>query len=173
MGFTDEWRLEGIMLIDGRAWDALNRRQPIAIAEVSWAPLDGSSALEPASGLRSMDPYDLVVAIAVPADSASGPDILRGATAPVDVVLDCPPLRLVGTVRLRPGEGPDSLLLSQAELFVPVGGAVAFLERRPLPVPPADLVLVNRAYLRDVREIDARTMEAIRPLARAAREPAG
>jgi hypothetical protein len=173
VGFTDEWRLEGSMDIEGRAWDVLNRRQPIPITGVHWGPLDGSTPMEPAPGLRRMDSYDLVVALAVPVPEASGPDILRGANIPVDVVLHCPPLRVVGTVRMRPGQEAEELLLNQPDMFIPIGGAVAFLDRQPLSIPPADLVLVNRAYLKDVRPIDARTLEAIRPLARAAPEQTG
>jgi hypothetical protein len=173
VGFTDEWRIEGVMEIEGRAWDALNRRAPIPIAGVRWGPVDGSEPLEPAPGLRSIDPYDLVVALAVPAESGSRNELVRGAVVPLDVVLHCPPLRVVGTVRVRPGDDADALLAHHPELFIPVGGAVAFLDRQPLPIPANDLVLVNRAYLKEAREIDARTMEAVRPLARAADEGAG
>ena len=41
-GLTEEWRLVGGMDVDGRLSDALNKREPIAIADVRWAPVDGS-----------------------------------------------------------------------------------------------------------------------------------
>ena len=46
-GLTEEWRLVGVMDVNGRLSDALNRRDAISIREVSWAPLDGSDAAQP------------------------------------------------------------------------------------------------------------------------------
>ena len=63
-GLTEEWRLVGVMHIDGRLSDALNRREAIAIADVSWAPADGSEPFTPVPGLKSVDPYDLIVVLA-------------------------------------------------------------------------------------------------------------
>ena len=41
-GVTEEWRLIGRMSIEGRLSDALNKREAIAITDVTWAPIDGS-----------------------------------------------------------------------------------------------------------------------------------
>ena len=60
----EEWRLTGTMDVDGRLSDALNKREPIAINDVRWAPVDGSSPLSEAPGLRSIDPYDLIIVLA-------------------------------------------------------------------------------------------------------------
>ena len=41
---TEDWRLRGRMQISGRLSDALNRREAIAITDVSWGrPRDGRS----------------------------------------------------------------------------------------------------------------------------------
>ena len=161
MGFTEEWRIRGVMEIEGRVWDALNKREPIPIAGCSWGPLDGSEPLEPAPGLRSINPYDLIVALAVPAIAGMPTPAARGASIPTDVALDSPPLQIAGTVQLRSGEEPDALLM-QPELFIPISSPVAFLDLEPLPVPEADVVLVNRGYVKSVRAVDSRTMEALR-----------
>src|SRR5204863_7081083 len=63
-GVTEEWRLVGQMYLDMRLSDALNRREALAIADVSWAPIDGSSSFSPVPGLRSVDPYDFIVVLA-------------------------------------------------------------------------------------------------------------
>ena len=63
-GLTEDWRLVGRMLVEGRLSDALNKRDPIAITDVHWAPVDGSEPLAPAPGLKSVDPYDLVIVLA-------------------------------------------------------------------------------------------------------------
>src|SRR4051794_37847614 len=53
---TEDWRLAGRMQITGRLSDALNKREAISIADVDWGPPD-SDTLEPAPGLKSVDPY--------------------------------------------------------------------------------------------------------------------
>src|SRR4051812_28170977 len=62
-GITEDWRMTGGMMIDGGLWDALTRREPIPIVDVQWAPVEGSEPLSPATGLKSIDPYDLVLVL--------------------------------------------------------------------------------------------------------------
>src|SRR5207253_4716741 len=73
-GLTDEWRLTGTMHAEGRLSDVLNRRESIAISDVSWAPIDGSKPFEAAPGLKSIDPYDLIAVL-------GGPDTLPAFAA--------------------------------------------------------------------------------------------
>ena len=61
---TEDWRLRGRMQIAGRLTDALNKREAIVISDVTWGPSDGSAPMEPASGIKSVDPYDLILVIA-------------------------------------------------------------------------------------------------------------
>jgi hypothetical protein len=63
-GLTEEWRLSGTMDIQGRLSDALNKREAIAILDVSWAPIDGSAPFATVPGLKSLDPYDLIIVLA-------------------------------------------------------------------------------------------------------------
>jgi hypothetical protein len=63
-GLTEEWRLIGRMSVNGRLSDALNKRESIAIHDVHWAPIDGSAGLVEAPGLKSVDPYDLILVLA-------------------------------------------------------------------------------------------------------------
>src|SRR5205814_6597213 len=63
-GLTEEWRLVGVMNVKGRLSDALNRREAIRIRDVRWAPIDGSADFEAVPGLKSVDPYDLIVVLA-------------------------------------------------------------------------------------------------------------
>ncbi|MBM4409499.1 MAG: hypothetical protein FJ038_13110, partial [Chloroflexi bacterium] len=99
-GLTEEWRLAGRMHVEGRLSDALNKREPIEISDVSWAPIDGSRGLEPAPGLRSIDPYDLIAVLAGPETIAySEPERLahRVRKVPYEVGLEVPPYRVIGT----------------------------------------------------------------------------
>jgi hypothetical protein len=162
-GLTEEWRLKGRMLVTGRLSDVLNKRESIAIADVSWAPIDGSAEFAPVPGLKSVDPYDLIVVLA--GDDSLPPlsDEERAAhkvhKIPYDVALEAPPFRIVGTVFLYPGSEPERLLDRATEMFVPIVDAVATLGGREVSDPNVDAILVNRFYLCGVEQIDRRTGE--------------
>lgn len=161
-GLTEEWRLVGIMEITGRLSDALNRREPIPIADVSWAPVDGSAPFVPASGLHRVDPYDLIVVLAgdrtLPPLSEAERSAMKVHKVPYDVALEAPPFKVLGTVYLFPGSEPERLLDRSTELFVPVISAVAMVGDRPVGDPDVDVVLVNRSYLRTVTQVEASTL---------------
>jgi hypothetical protein len=161
-GLTEDWRLVGRMLVEGRMSDALNKRDPIPIAEVQWAPIDGSEPLAPAPGLKTVDPYDLVIVLAG-AESLPATDDERTAhrvhKVSYEVALEVPPYRVIGTVLLYPGSEPDSLLSRSSEMFIPVVDATASIGERVMGDTPAAAILVNRAYLRGVEQVDARTGE--------------
>ena len=61
---TEDWRLRGRMQINGRLSDALNKREAIAITDVVWGPTEAGAQLDPAPGLKSVDPYDLILVTA-------------------------------------------------------------------------------------------------------------
>jgi hypothetical protein len=162
-GMTEDWRLVGRMLVDGRLSDALNKREPIALADVSWAPMDGSDQLAPAPGLKSVDPYDLVLVIAGENSLPAMTDAERSAhkihKVTYEVGLEIPPYRVIGTVMLYPGYEPERLLDRSNEMFVAVTNATATMSGQTVSPPGTDVILVNRAYLRGVEQIDARTGE--------------
>jgi hypothetical protein len=167
-GLTEEWRLIGRMQIAGRMSDALNKREPISIVDVQWAPVDDSEALAPAPGLKSLDPYDLVIVLAgdgsVPDMSEDERTAHRVHKVSYEVALEVPPFRVVGTVLLYPGSEPDSLLQRSSDMFVPIIEATAWIGDRPVGTMPASAILVNRQYLRGVEQVDVRTGERHAPL---------
>ena len=160
---TEEWHLVGRMQVSGRMSDALNKREPIAIDDVSWAPVDGSAGLAPAPGLKSVDPYDLVIVVAgddsLPEMSTDERTAHRVHKVSYEVALEVPPYRVVGTVYLYPGSEPDSLLNRSSEMFVPIVEATATLGDQLVGGGPAAAILVNRQYLRGVEQVDVRTGE--------------
>jgi hypothetical protein len=175
-GLTEEWRLVGRMDVEGRLSDILNRRESIPITGVSWAPIDGSEGMTPAPGLERIDPYDLIAVFAgvgsLPSRSADERSAHNLRKVSYDVVMEVTPFRVIGTVYLFPGSEPERLLDRSTDLFVPVTDAVALLGDRPLNDPEEDVVLVNRSYLRDVTQVDRRTVEEARArLGVVAREP--
>ncbi len=162
-GLTEEWRLVGTMHLSGRLSDVINKREPIEISDVSWGPIDGSGALESAPGLRSVDPYDLIVVMAgegsLPILSEEQRAANRVHKVSYDVALEVPPFRVTGTVFLHPGMEPERLTDRSTEMFVPVVDATTLMDGRPLTGERMETVLVNRFYLRGVEQIDLRTGE--------------
>ncbi len=159
-GWTEEWRLRGTMQIEGRLLDALNRREAIEIAEVQWAPIDGTEELSDAPGLRSVDPYDLILVLA---GEGSLPDLTdeervahRVHKQAYEVALEAPPFRVMGTVFMHAGSDPDRLLDRATEMFMAVVNAVAMLGDERVSDPNIDTILVNRLYLRGVEQVDKR-----------------
>ena len=162
-GLTEEWHLVGLMHVEGRLSDALNRRDAIAISEVRWAPVDGSAPMQDVPGLKSVDPYDIIVVLAGEATQPPLTDEQKVAhrvhKIAYDVALEVPPFRVTGTVHMHPGSEPERLLDRATEMFIPVTDAVAYLGDRQVSDPDIDTVLVNRFYLRGVEQIDKRTGE--------------
>lgn len=159
---TEDWRLRGWMDIQGRLSDALNKREAIAIHDVSWGPPE-SGEMEPAPGLRSVDPYDLILVTAgedsLPPLTEAERTALKVHKVAYDVALEVPPFRVVGTVYLHPGSEPDRLLDRSSEMFVAVSEASARLGDIEVADPEVEVILVNRFYLRGVTQVDKRTGE--------------
>jgi hypothetical protein len=158
-GLTEDWRLNGTMLIDSRLSDALNRRETVAIADVEWAPIDGSGPMVPAPGLKAIDPYDLIAVLAGPDTLPEYTDEEKAARRvrkdPYQVVLEAPPFRIVGTVHVFPGTDPRQMLDQIPAMFIPLTDAVAYVADRPVAGPGIEVVLVNRLYVRGVEETGA------------------
>jgi len=160
-GLTEEWRLVGVMAVTGRLSDALNRRDAISIRDVNWAPLDGSEPLSPVPGLRSIDPYDLIVVLA---GESSLPDFSDDEKAAhrvhkvsYEVALEVPPFRVRGTVHLFPGHEPERLLDRSNDMFFAVTGGQVMLYETRIGEGSTDTILVNRQYLRRVEQLESNT----------------
>jgi hypothetical protein len=160
---TEDWRLRGRMDISGRLSDALNKREAIAITDVTWGPTD-AEVLEPAPGLKSVDPYDLIMVTAgedsLPPLTDTERAALRIHKVAYDVALEVPPFRVVGTVYLHPGSEPDRLLDRSTDMFVAVADATARHGDVVVTDPDVEVILVNRFYLRGVSQVDKRTGQA-------------
>lgn len=159
-GLTEEWRIVGEMHVKKRLSDALNKREPIEISNVRWAPIDGSEPMAEAPGLKSVDPYDLIMVLAGEATLPPLSDAERAAhkvhKIAYDVALEVPPFRVIGTVYLYPGSEPDRLMDRATEMFVPVVEATASLNGQVI-TEELDAILINRFYLRGIEQIDKRT----------------
>lgn len=157
-GLTEEWRLVGVMEVSGRLSDALNRRDAIAIRDVSWGPLDGSEPMSPVPGLRSIDPYDLIVVLtgegSLPVFSDDEKAAHRVHKLSYGVALEIPPLRVRGTVHLFPGFEPERLLDRSNDMFFAVTDGLVMLDDTRIGDDPTHTILVNRQYLRRVEQME-------------------
>ena len=160
-GFTEDWRLEGQMSISGRLLDLLNHREAVPVSDMRWAPADGSAPLEAAPGIQTMDPYDLIVAIADADTLAAMTEDERNAhrvhKITFDVAIEAPPYRVVGTIQLHPGSEPESLLDRGTQMFAAVTDPVLELAGTEVDLGGAETVLVNRFYLRGIKQVDRQT----------------
>lgn len=165
---TEDWRLRGRMEITGRLSDALNKREAIGITDVYWGPPEAGVELDPAPGLKSVDPYDLILVTAgedsLPPLSESERAALKVHKVPYIVGLEVPPFRVIGTVYLHPGTEPERLLDRSTEMFVPVVDAIARLGDAEISEEDQEVILVNRFYLRGVGQVDERTGEILERL---------
>ncbi len=155
-GLTEDWRLNGTMHVEGRLSDVLNRRESVSISDMHWAPIDGSEPMVPAPGLKSIDPYDLIAVLAGPETLPEYTEAEKAARRvrkePYQVVLEAPPFRILGTVHVFPGTDPGQMLEQIPEMFIPLTGAIAYVNDRPVADPGIEVVLVNRLYVRGVEQ---------------------
>lgn len=162
-GLTEDWRLTGRMMIEGRLSDSLNKREPIDIVDVEWGPIDGSEPMVAAPGLKNVDPYDLVIVLvgedSLPEMTQEGREAHRVHKVSYEIALEVPPYRVIGTVYLHPGSEPESLLSRSSDMFVPIVEATAMIGDRRVGPATVTAVLVNRQYIRGVQQVDARTGE--------------
>ena len=163
---TEDWRIRGRVVIDGRLLDALGRREPLEILAAEWGPIDGSAGFEPVPGLRTIDPFDLLIVFArpetMPARTPEESAARRRMKDTFDVLVDLAPFQVIGTVHLYPGLDPTSLLEHSTDLFAAFTGAVATVGtgQRVGPDDPTT-ILVNRSYLTHVEQVDGATMRAV------------
>ena len=155
---TEDWRLSGQMDIDGRLSDALNQGEKLAIHDVRWGSPVAGAKMEPAPGFQTVDPYDLILVTAGDESLPPLTDAERAALViqktPFQVALEVPPYHVVGTVYLFPGSGPERLMDRSAGMFLPVTNAAATLDGVKVTDPDADVLLVNRYYLRGVEQVE-------------------
>ena len=171
-GVTEEWRLLGRMSVEGRLSDALNRREAIAINDVRWAPIDGSAPFVAVPGLKSIDPYDLILVLAGEGSLPELSDAERAAhkvhKVAYDVALRRPHSGIVGTVFPQPRYGATPIAGPRDRDVRRRRGCSGHVRGAAGRGPKIDTILVNQFYLRGVERVDKRTSQK----AKATRRPA-
>jgi hypothetical protein len=155
VALTEDGRIDAILSNNAvRLADQLEKRTAIGVAGAQQGPNDLSMPLAPAAGVRSVDPYD--VTIAMPAED--GEPVVTDADVDAwsrfrmawDVVLTATPFTITGVLLLLPSQDPMLLTERGTELFLPVFGPSVQVNGVPLRDVPRDAILVNRSHLRKV-----------------------
>jgi len=151
---TEDSRTDAVLAQGGvKLADALEKRAAISVHNAQQGPSDGSS-LSPAAGVRSVDPYD--VTIAMPAED--GEPVVSDADREAwgkwrvayDVTIEAAPFKVTGILLLLPSQDPTSLTERGTELFLPVFAPTVLIDGVLLKDTPRDAILVNRSHIRRV-----------------------
>jgi hypothetical protein len=153
VALTEDGRIDA-MLPGGKLADLLEKRAAIPVSNAHQGPNDLSSPLAPAPGVRSVDPYDITIAMPAedgePVVTDADRDAWSKFRVAYDVVLEATPFRVTGILLLLPSTDPYSLTERGTELFLPVFSPQVQVSGMLVKDAPRDAVLVNRSHLRKV-----------------------
>jgi hypothetical protein len=156
VALTKDGRLDAFLTQGGlKLPDALERRSSINVNNVTQGSNDGSTPMLPAVSIKSIDPYD--ISIAMPA--ADGESVVSEAErnawnmyrVAYNVTLTVTPFTVSGIVLLMASQDPSGLTERGSELFVAVFAPTVEVGGVTLSDTPTDTVLVNRAHIRAVK----------------------
>ena len=151
---TEDGRIDAILAQSGvKLPDALEKRAAINVNSARQGPNDGSS-LSPASGVKNVDPYDVMIAMPAQDGEPVVSDADREAWSKwrvaYNVTIEAPPFQVTGVLLLLPSQDPSSLTERGTELFLPVFAPSILLDGVALTNTPRDAILVNRSHIRRV-----------------------
>ena len=155
VALTEEGRIDAVLAQGGvKLADALEKRAPINVSNAQQGPNDLSAPLAPAYNVRSVDPYDVTIAMPAfdgePVVSQADRDAWNRFRVAYDVTLETTAFTVSGILLLLPSQDPTSLTERGTELFLAVFSPTVLVGGTPLGDTPRDAVLVNRSHLRRV-----------------------
>jgi len=153
IALTEDGRIDAFLTQNVRLADVLEKRAPVSVNNAQQGPTDGSS-LEPANSLRSIDPYDITIAMPAadgePAVSDADRDAWGRFRMTYQVTIEATPFSITGRLMLLPSQHPLSLTERGTELFLPVFDPTVQVGGVALKNTPRDSILVNRSHIRRV-----------------------
>jgi hypothetical protein len=133
---------------------ALEKRGVINVSNARRGPNDLSAPLEPANGVKSVDPRDITIAMPAqdgePVVSDADRDAWSRFRVAYDATLEATPFKISGILLLLPSQDPMLLTERGSELFLAVLAPKVQVGATVLPDVPCDAILVNRSRLRRV-----------------------
>jgi hypothetical protein len=123
-------------------------------------PSDLSKPLAAAPGIKSVDPYDISVAMPAadgePVVSDADKDAWVKFRVAYDVTMEATTFKITGVLLLLPSQDPMSLTERGTELFMPVFSPSVTAGFARISDVPRDVVLVNRSHMRRVNAVARR-----------------
>jgi hypothetical protein len=152
---TEDGRIDAMLVQGGvKLAAALEKRGAINVSNAQRGGCDGG-ALMPAHGLKTIDPYDVTIAMPAedgePAVSDADRDAWQKFRQTYTATIDAPPYKVTGTLLLLPSQDPMSLTERGTELFLAVFSPTVELLGATLKDIPRDSILVNRSHIRRVK----------------------
>ncbi len=155
VALTEDGRIDAMLAQGGlKLADALEKRASIVVNNAQRGPNDLSEPLEPTNSLKSVDPYDVTIAMPAedgePVVSDADRDAWSKFRVAYDVTLEATPFKVSGILLLFPSQDPLALTERGTELFLPVFSPTVQVGATILRDTPRDAILVNRSHLRRV-----------------------
>ena len=156
VALTEDGRIDALLAQGGvKLASALEKRAAISVSNAQQGPNDLSAPLAPANGVRSVDPYDITIAMPAedgePVVSEADRDAWSKWRVAFDVTLEATSFTISGVLLLLPSQDPMSLTERGTELFLPVFSPTVEVGNTILRDTPRDAILVNRSHLRRVK----------------------
>ena len=152
VALTEDGRIDARLAKGGvKVPDALEKRAAIDVNDAKQGPSDGS-ALAPAPGVKSVDPYDIAIVMPAadgePVVSDGDMDVWSKFRIVYDVTFEATPFKVSGVLLLLPSVDVDSLIERGTQLFLPVFAPVVQAGATTIKDCPRDAILVNRSHMR-------------------------
>jgi hypothetical protein len=156
VALTEDGRIDAVLSQGGvKLANVLEKRAAIGVSNAQTGPNDLSAPLQAANNIRSVDPYDITIAMPAedgePVVSDADRDAWSKFRVAYEVILEASPFRISGVLLLFPSQDPMSLTERGTELFIPVFSPTVEVGSTTLRDTPRDAVLVNRSHLRRVK----------------------
>jgi hypothetical protein len=152
---TEDGRIDAMLGQGGvKLAAALEKRGAINIGNAQRGACDGGPLI-PALGLKTIDPYDVTIAMPAedgePAVSDADRDAWQKFRQTYTATIEAPPYTVTGTLLLLPSQDPMALTERGSELFLPVFNPTIEMLGMTLKDVPRDSILVNRSHIKRVK----------------------
>ena len=156
-GWTEDLIVSGEIRTDERLSDLFNRREMVKIDHPSVRRLGVLGWPLPSDEAMEVDPFDFDLVLAGPQNPAEAE---RRAARRIHkvrypVIVSGRTFEVRGTLHLFPGLAPEFAAHRTNVLFLPLSDAVARHGGSNITDRRADVILVNRYAITDIRQIDA------------------
>ena len=155
IALTEDGRIDAMLAQNGKLGALLEKRTSITVNQAQTGAGDCDGPLAPAPTIRTIDPYDVAIAMPAadgePAVSDADRDAWQKFRVAYNATIEMPPYRVTGTLLLLPSQDPLSLTERGTDLFLAVFNPTVELGEMVVRDIPRDSILVNRSHIRLVK----------------------